>query len=95
MGRTLAALGALLLATAPLAAQDLATKDSPWCVRLDTFTRNCAFATYNDCMAIAATATGPATGASSCIRNPDYKAPPAPIKSTKTKIKKDTATLQH
>jgi hypothetical protein len=90
MGRTLAALIVLLLATAPLAAQD-----SPWCVRLDTFTRNCAFATYNECMAVASTATGPATGASSCVRNPNYTAPPAPMKSTKTKIKKDTATLQH
>jgi hypothetical protein len=72
MGRALAALGVLLFATAPLAAQD-----APWCVRLDAFTQNCAFATYNECMAVAATANGPATGASSCVRNPDYKAPPA------------------
>jgi hypothetical protein len=90
MGRTLAALGVLLLATAPLAAQD-----EQWCVRLDAFTRNCAFATYNECMAVAANANGPATGASSCVRNPDYKAPAAAMKPTKTKIKKETATLPH
>ena len=90
MGRTLAALAVVLLATAPLAAQD-----SPWCVKLDAFTKNCAFANYNDCMAVASSANGPATGASSCIRNPNYTAPPAPMKSTKTKIKKDTATLPH
>lgn len=78
MGRTLAALVVLVLATAPLAAQDF-----PWCVRLDAFTRNCAFATYTECMAVASTATGPATGASSCVRNPDYKVPAVREKSAK------------
>ena len=90
MGRTVGALVVLMLGTAMLHAQE-----SPWCVRLDAFTKNCDFATYNDCMAIAATATGPATGASSCVRNPNYKEPSASMKSTKTRIKKDTATLQH
>ena len=90
MRGTVAGLAVLMLAAAPLQAQE-----QPWCVRLDTFTKNCDFATYNDCMAVASTATGPATGASSCIRNPDYKAPPVPMKSTKAKIKKDTATLPH
>ena len=81
MGRILAAVGVLMAATAQLHAEDAA-----WCVKLDVFTKNCAFATYNDCMAIAVNATGPATGQSSCIRNPDYKPPQAakPAKATST-----------
>jgi Protein of unknown function (DUF3551) len=78
MRGTVAGLAVLMLAAAPLQAQE-----QPWCVRLDTFTKNCDFATYNDCMAVASTATGPATGASSCIRNPDYKAPAVREKSAK------------
>src|SRR5206468_3794588 len=43
MGKSLAACVALTLAVAaaPLAAEEL-----PWCVKLDVFTRNCAFAKY-------------------------------------------------
>jgi hypothetical protein len=78
MGRTVGALVVLMLGTATLHAQE-----SPWCVRLDAFTKNCDFATYNDCMAVASTATGPATGASSCVRNPDYKVPAVREKSAK------------
>jgi hypothetical protein len=78
MRRTVAALVVLMLGTAILHAQE-----SPWCVRLDAFTKNCDFATYNDCMAIAGTASRPATGASSCVRNPDYKAPAVREKSAK------------
>jgi hypothetical protein len=70
MGRMFAALAVLTLYGTPLHAQE-----QPWCVKLDTFTKNCDFATYQACMTIANNATGPATGASSCIRNPDYKAP--------------------
>jgi hypothetical protein len=78
MGRVLAAL-ILMAASTPLHAED-----SAWCVRLDAFTKNCAFATYNECMAVAVNANGPATGASSCIRNPDYK-PPQAAKPAKAK----------
>ena len=59
-------------ATAPLDAQEL-----PWCVKLDVFTKNCAFADYNECMTVAKNATSLATGVGECIRNPDYR-PPAP-----------------
>ena len=72
MGKMLAACAALLLGTAPLAAEEF-----PWCVKLDAFTKNCAFANYNDCVATAANATSPATGVGRCIRNPNYQAPAA------------------
>jgi hypothetical protein len=85
MWRLVAGFAALMLMAGPAAAQD-----GPWCVRLDAFTKNCEFATYNDCMVVASKANGPATGASSCIHNADYKAPVAATKSAKpkTEIKK-------
>jgi hypothetical protein len=62
----------LVTATAPLEAQEL-----PWCVKLDVFTKNCAFAKYEECVAVANNATSPATGVGQCVRNPDYQPPPA------------------
>jgi hypothetical protein len=46
---------------------------SPWCVKLDAFTKNCAFADYNECVAVANNATSLATGIGQCVRNPDYQ----------------------
>jgi hypothetical protein len=71
MWKLLTACGALMVAAAtPLGAQEL-----PWCVKLDVFTKNCAFASYDECVAVAQNATSPATGVGQCIRNPDYQAP--------------------
>jgi hypothetical protein len=75
MGKILAAVAMLLLGAAPLAAEEF-----PWCVKLDAFTQNCAFANYNDCVAMAASATSPATGVGRCIRNPSYQAPAAAVR---------------
>jgi hypothetical protein len=72
MGKVLAAMVAVLLGAAPLAAQE-----APWCVKLDVFTRNCAFASHEECVAVARNAISPATGPSSCIRNPQYRPPAA------------------
>jgi len=72
MGKLVTVCAALLLSAAPLAAQEF-----PWCVKLDAFTQNCAFADYNECVATAANATSPATGVGRCVRNPNYQ-PPVP-----------------
>jgi hypothetical protein len=70
--------GVLLLATGlpPLRAEEF-----PWCVKMDAFTKNCAFSDYNECATIAKNAEAV------CIRNPDYKPPvaaAAPSKPRKT-----------
>jgi hypothetical protein len=72
MAKLIAWIGALMLAAgaAPLHAQEM-----PWCVKLDVFTKNCGFASRDECMTVAANAIGPATGASRCIRNPKYQLP--------------------
>jgi uncharacterized protein DUF3551 len=73
MWKVLVAFGILMAqASAPLHAQD-----SPWCVVLDAFTRNCAYTSYDECTAVANNATSPATGVARCIRNPNYQPPPA------------------
>jgi hypothetical protein len=72
MGQILAAGVVLMLGAAPLAAEEF-----PWCVKLDAFTQNCAFADYNECTVVANNATSPATGVGRCIRNPNYQ-PPTP-----------------
>jgi hypothetical protein len=59
-------------ATASLRAQEM-----PWCVKLDVFTKNCAFADYNECVTVAKNATSLATGVGECVRNPDYQPPTA------------------
>jgi hypothetical protein len=81
MRRLLAAFTALILAPA----MPLHAEESPWCVRLDVFTRNCAFASYNECVAVAKNANPEAA----CIRNPGYQPPaaaaspkPAPAKTS-------------
>jgi hypothetical protein len=68
MWRLFAASGAMVLAAglAPLHSEEF-----PWCVKMDVFTRNCAFANYNDCAAIARNAEA------TCVRNPNYQAPAA------------------
>ena len=86
MRTPLAVFGVLMLAaaSAPLEAQEL-----PWCVKLDVFTKNCAFAKYDECVAVANNATSPATGVGQCVRNPNYQPPaaaavrpkPAPLKT--------------
>jgi hypothetical protein len=85
MGRLLGTCALLLLSAMQLAAEEF-----PWCVKLDAFTKNCAFANYNECVAMAASATTPATGVGQCIRNPNYQPPataaagrpkPAPAKT--------------
>ena len=80
MGKLLAVWGALALAaaTAPVSAEEM-----PWCVKLDVFTRNCAFEKYDECVAVAKDATSPATGVGQCIRNPNYQPPAAATARTK------------
>jgi hypothetical protein len=63
----------------------------PWCVELDVFTKNCAFASYNECNAVANNATGPATGTGRCIRNPNYQPPAAAAKPSKGAAGKTSA----
>jgi hypothetical protein len=67
--------GALLLiaGTAPLRSEEL-----PWCATMDVFTRNCAFATYKDCLVVAQGAE------TTCTRNPNYRPPPAPVAHRKS-----------
>ena len=72
MGKILAAGALLLLGAAPLAAEEF-----PWCVKLDAFTQNCAFAKYDDCAAVANSAANLATGVGRCVRNPNYQVPAA------------------
>ena len=61
----------------------LRAEDFPWCVEVDVFTKNCAFATRDECIAVAKNVSSPATGEGRCIANPNYVAPPAPAKSAK------------
>ena len=72
MGKILAACVIVWLGATPLAAEEF-----PWCVKLDAFTQNCAFANYNDCVAVANSAANLATGVGRCVRNPNYQAPAA------------------
>jgi hypothetical protein len=69
-----------------LAIGQAGAEDMPWCVELDVFTRNCAFASRDECVAVAGNANGPATGASRCIRNPNYQPPATPARG-KTSFK--------
>ncbi len=79
MGKIFAAGAVLWFGAVPLAAEEF-----PWCVKLDAFTKNCAFANYNDCVATAHNATSPATGVGQCIRNPNYQ-PPATAAAARSK----------
>jgi len=81
------------LLTLAVAGSPLKAQESQWCVKLDAFTKNCAFADYNECATVANNATSPATGVGQCIRNPDYQ-PPVKAKSAKPAPKK-TASPQH
>lgn len=86
MSRLFAVAAVLIVAVeiAPLRSEEL-----PWCVELDVFTKNCTFASYDECAAVAKNATSPATGTGRCIRNPSYQPPqatshgkPAPAKAS-------------
>ncbi|MCX7310730.1 MAG: hypothetical protein NTV56_03165 [Alphaproteobacteria bacterium] len=73
MWKSFAVCGVLtLVSAAPLAAEEF-----PWCVKLDVFTRNCAFSKYDECVVVAKNASSPATGVGQCIRNPNYQPPAA------------------
>jgi hypothetical protein len=74
MQKSLVVFGVLMLSATgvPSRAQEM-----PWCVKLDVFTKNCAFADYNECVTVAKNATSLATGVGQCVRNPDYQPPPA------------------
>jgi hypothetical protein len=78
IGLALGAMLAIFAAAAPARAEDF-----PWCVEVDVFTKNCAFANYEECVAVARNAASPATGVGRCIRNPAYQPPPAAAKSAK------------
>lgn len=54
-------------------------EELPWCVEVDVFTKNCAFAKHDECVEMAKNVASPATGAGRCIANPNYK-PPQPGK---------------
>ena len=73
---SLAALaGIFMLFSGPLVAEEF-----PWCVEADVFTKNCAFASRVECLAVAKNLASPATGPGRCIANPNYQPP----SSTKT-----------
>ena len=88
MRKTFAVVGVLMLmaAAVPLGAQEM-----PWCVKLDVFTRNCAFTDYNECVTVARNATSPATGVGQCVRNPDYQPPEAAAAHAKPAPRKTMA----
>jgi hypothetical protein len=46
------------------------------------FTKNCAFMSRNECVAVAKDVSSPATGEGRCIANPNY-VPPSAAKSSK------------
>jgi hypothetical protein len=71
MLKTLAAF--LVLSNATLAGAE----EFPWCVEVDVFTKNCAFASRDECVAVAKNVSSPATGTGRCIANPNYVAPAA------------------
>jgi hypothetical protein len=85
----LAAAGLLIAASgaAPLQAEEF-----PWCVEVDVFTKNCAFTSHDECVAVAKNVSSPATGEGRCIANPNYVAPPAPAKSVKAVPGKTSST---
>jgi hypothetical protein len=72
----------LAASTTPLHAEEF-----PWCVEVDAFTKNCAFTSRDECVAVARNVSSPATGEGRCIANPNYVAPPAAKASAKTSTK--------
>ena len=91
MQKLFAVIGVLMLAAA---AEPAHAQEMPWCVKLDVFTKNCAFADYNECVAVAKNATSLATGVGQCVRNRDYQPPPATATHAKPAPRK-TAGPQH
>jgi hypothetical protein len=69
MGRLIAALSVLFAVAghSPLHAEEF-----PWCTEFDAFTRNCAFTSYDECVAVAKTA------GVTCVRNANYRPAPKP-----------------
>jgi hypothetical protein len=74
MQKSLALFSLLMLSAAAVPSR---AQEMPWCVKLDAFTKNCAFVDYNECVAVAKNATSLATGVGQCVRNPDYQPPAA------------------
>jgi hypothetical protein len=65
----------------------LRAEEFPWCVEVDVFTKNCAFANRNECIEMAKNLASPATGPGRCIANPSYQ-PSKPAKgAAKTSVK--------
>ena len=63
-------LSAVLMMIVPAVADEF-----PWCVELDMFTKNCAYASHDECVTVAENAVSPATGKARCVGNPGYVAP--------------------
>ena len=82
--RKLTALSGVFLLAAGLA--PLRAEEFPWCVKMDVFTKNCAFTDYNECATIARDAEAV------CIHNPDYK---PPVAATAQPKPRKTANPQH
>jgi hypothetical protein len=65
----------------------LRAEEFPWCVEVDAFTKNCAFTSRDECVAVARNVSSPATGEGRCIANPNYVVPPAAKASAKASTK--------
>ena len=88
MQKWLALTSSVMLAagSVPLRAQGM-----PWCVKLDVFTKNCAYADHNECAKVANDATSLATGVGQCVRNPDYQPSAAAAAQSKPAPRKPTS----
>jgi len=67
MGKWLAGSATLILATLATGNPQLHAEEFPWCVKMDVFTTNCAFANYNECALVAR------NGGGACIHNPKFR----------------------
>jgi hypothetical protein len=77
MRGTLAAIGAAAFILVAVMASARA-EDAAWCLVLDIYTRNCGFASYNECVE----ATKNLYVKTLCVRNEQYHPPePAPRKT--------------
>jgi hypothetical protein len=67
MQKTFVALAGVLLILVAMTASGRA-EDYPWCTEFDPFTKNCTFANYGECLAVARTA------GATCVRNSNFHA---------------------
>ena len=65
MGKWFAGVGVVFV-VCTMTAQPLHAEDFPWCTELDPFTRNCTFATHEECAEVAKTISA------MCVRNAKY-----------------------